>query len=226
MIIIPSLDIHDGKSKYSYENCYDPVIIVKSLKDKGFHHFLIVDLDGVFSGEFVHYDLIRQLKAENIYLYVGGGIRTLAIAEKIFASGADNIVVGTVAIKDQDLLMDLIESHPNSLSVAIDTYGDSVYMEGWVEESDVDLTEFVQSMAMLGVNHLIHTEINHTDNLNICSNKLMQSLSKEHSVKITPTIDVSKNIPFGEFVKCGCKEVILGGALDFIELKDYVKLNI
>lgn len=226
MIIIPSLDIHDGKSKYPYQGSYDPVVIIQSLKNKGFHHFLIVDLDGVFSGEFLHYDLIRQLKTENVYLYVGGGIRTFEIAEKIVQAGADNLVIGTIAIKDQELLMNLVEAYPEGLSVAIDTYDDSVFIEGWVEESDVDVTEFVQSMALLGVTHLIHTEINHTDNVNICSNKLMQSLSSTYAVRVTPTIDVVAGVPFSDFVKCGCKEIILGGAMDAIDFHGYLETHV
>lgn len=226
MIIIPSLDIQDGKSKYPYQGSYDPLEIIKSLKNKGFHHFLIVDLDGVFSGEFIHYEMIRQIKTENVTLYVGGGIRTFEIAEKIVAAGADNLVIGTIAIKDQELLMNLVDAYPNRLSVAIDTYDESVYIEGWVEESDVDITEFVQSMALLGVNHLIHTEINHTDDANICANQLMQGLSRTYNVHVTPTIDIVKGMPFSQFIECGCKEVILGGSLDLIDFHGYFESHV
>lgn len=226
MIIIPSLDIQDGKSKYPYQGSYDPLEIIKSLKNKGFHHFLIVDLDGVFSGEFVNYDIIRKIKDENVSLYVGGGIRTFDIAERIIASGADTLVIGTIAIKDQELLMDLVEAYPDRLSVAIDTYDESVFIEGWVEESDVDISEFVQSMALLGVKHLIHTEINHIDDANICANQLMQALSRTHSVNVTPTIDIVNGIPFNKFIECGCKEVILGGALDLIDFHGYLESHV
>lgn len=226
MIIIPSLDIQDGKSKYPYQGSYDPLVIIQSLKNKGFHHFLIVDLDGVFSGEFVHYDLIRQVKAENVFAYVGGGIRTSEIAEKIVAAGADTLVIGTIAIKDQELLMDLVETYPERLSVAIDTYDESVFIEGWVEDSDVDISEFVQSMALLGVKRLIHTEINRTDDANICANQLMQSLSRSHDIHVTPTIDIVNGIPFNKFIECGCKEVILGGALDLIDFHGYFESHV
>lgn len=226
MIIIPSLDIQNGKSKYPYEGHNEPIEIIKSLKKRGFHHFLITDLDGVFSGEFLCYDLVSRLKAEGIYLYVSGGIRTHDIATKLFKLGVDSIIIGTIAIKDQELLMDLIESFGNQLCVAIDTYEESVYIEGWVEEGDVDMTEFIGSMAMLGVKRLIHTEINHTDNLNICSSEIMQKLSEEFDVKITPSIDISKTVLLGEFVRCGCNEVVVGGALDLIDFENYKHYNV
>lgn len=226
MIIIPSLDIQSGKSKYSYEGSNDPVEIVKSLKKKGFHHFLLTDLDGVFAGEYLHFDLIRQLKEEGIFLYVSGGIRSFDIAKQLFEAGADTIIIGTIAIKDQELLMDLIEAYGSQLCVAIDTYEESVYIEGWVEESDVDVTEFVASMALLGVSRLIHTEINHIDNLTICSNEIMQRLSEEFNVKITPSVDISKAVVLDEFIRCGCNEIIVGGAMDLIDLDNYRHFNV
>lgn len=226
MVIIPSLDIQNGKSKYAFSNLHDPLEIVRSLKKKGFHHYLLTDLDGVFSGEFVHYDLIEALKAEDITLYVGGGIRSFEIATQILSAGADAIVVGTVAIKDQELLMSLLDAYKDKLYVAIDTYENSVFIEGWVEDSDVDVTEFISSMALLGVERLIHTEINHVDNLSICSNEIMLRLSSTYNIKITPGIDISKTILLDEFQTCGCKEVIVGGALDLLDLDSYKRYNV
>lgn len=226
MIIIPSLDIHDGKSKYPFEGSYDPLTIIKILKQRGFHHFLITDLDGVFSGEFSNYALITELKTENVYLYVSGGIRSFGVAEKLIQAGADCLVVGTIAIKDQELLMNLINAFSERLCVAIDTYEDTVFIEGWVEESEVGVAEFVHSMALLGISKLIHTEINHTDNVIICSNPLMMALSKEHHIEIIPNIDVMTGVSLNEFVKCGCHEVIIGGTIDLIQFDDYLKLNV
>ncbi len=226
MIIIPSLDIQNGHSKYPFEGNRSPVEIVQNLKKKGFHHYLLTDLDGVFSGEFVHYELIKELKAENISLYVGGGIRSFEIAAKIFEAGADAIVIGTIAIKDQELLMSLLDAYKEKLYVAIDTYENSVFIEGWVEDSDVDVTEFISSMALLGVERLIHTEIYHVDNLTICSNKVMHNLSEAYNIKITPGIDISKTILFEEFLRCGCTEVIVGGSLDMLDLDSYKQYNV
>jgi phosphoribosylformimino-5-aminoimidazole carboxamide ribotide isomerase len=226
MIIIPSLDIQNGLSKYPFDGNYSPIEIVRNLKKKGFHHFLLTDLDGVFAGEFVNYDLISELKSEGISLYVGGGIRSFDIATRIMTSGADAIVIGTIAIKDQELLMDLLETYNDQLYVAIDTYEDSVFIEGWVEDSDVDVSQFIASMALLGVKKLIHTEINHVDNLTICSSDIMHQLSEEHHIKITPGVDISKTILFDEFIRCGCKEVIVGGSLDMLDLDNYKKYNV
>lgn len=226
MVIIPSLDIQNGQSKYAFLGQNNPIEIVRTLRKKGFHHFLLTDLDGVFSGEFVHYDLIQMLKAEDITLYVGGGIRSYEIATRILEAGADAIIVGTVAIKDQDLLMSLLDAYKDRLYVAIDTYEDSVFIEGWVEDSDVDITEFISSMALLGVERLIHTEINHVDNLTICSNEVMNQLSTTFNIKITPGIDISKTILLDEFLNCGCKEVIVGGSLDLLDLDSYKRYNV
>lgn len=226
MIIIPSLDIQQGKSKYSYEGSTEPVEIIKALKKKGFHHFFITDLDGVFSGEFACYNLIKELKTEDVFLYVSGGIRSFDVAAKVIDLGANAIVVGTSAIKDQELLMNLIDTYGDFLCVSIDTYEESVFIEGWVEDSDVDVTEFISSMALLGVKRLIHTEINHTNNLTICSNQTMQKLSNEHCVQITPSIDITNPVILEEFIRCGCHDVIVGGSMDLIDLENYKHYNV
>lgn len=221
MIIIPSLDIQNGKSRYAFEGEHDPVEIIKVLKQKGFHHFMITDLDGVFTGEFVHYDLVRALKNEDVQLYVGGGIRSSAIASKIIEAGADQMIIGTLAIKDQELLMDLVNDYRDQLSVAIDTYDTSVFIEGWLEDSDVDVDEFVSSMSLLGVNHLIHTEINNSDNLSICSNEVMRSLSHEYDILVTPSIDITAPTKIKDLADCGCEEIMVGGAIDLLDLEQY-----
>lgn len=221
MIIIPSLDIQNGKSRYAFEGENDPVVIVKSLKQKGFHHFMLTDLDGVFSGEFVNYDLIRQLKQEDVYLYVGGGIRSSVIAKKIIETGADQMIIGTIAIKDQELLMDLLNDYKDQLSVAVDTYDNSVFIEGWVEDSDVDIDEFISSMSLLGVRHLIHTEINNHDNVQICSNEVMKALSIEYDISITPSIDITEAASIKDLIDCGCEEIMIGGSIDQLDLDHY-----
>lgn len=221
MIIIPSLDIQNGKSRYAFEGTYDPLVIVRTLKQKGFHHFMLTDLDGVFSGEFVNYDLVQQLKQEEVYLYVGGGIRSSAIAQKIVEAGADQMVIGTIAIKDQELLMDLINDYREQLSVAIDTYDNSVFIEGWVEDSDVDIDEFISSMSLLGVRHLIHTEINNHNNVLICANDVMKALAIQHDISITPSIDITEPASIKDLIDCGCQEIMIGGYIDRLDLDHY-----
>lgn len=226
MIIIPSLDIQNGKSRYPYNGETNPVEIVKALKQKGFHHFMVTDLNGVFEGAFVHFDLLKAIKSEGVFLYAGGGIRSAETAEKIMALGVDCMVLGTVAIKDQELLMSLLDKYSDKTCVAIDTYDTDVYIEGWLEDSDVDVEEFVSSMSLLGVQHLIHTEINHHNNACICSNMTMSKLSNDYRIKVTPSIDINRAFAIDEFIDCGCKELIVGGSMDLVDTTHYTHYNV
>lgn len=226
MIIIPSLDIQNGRSRYPYNGETDPIEIIRALKLKGFHHFMITDLNGVFEGEFTHYELLKSIKNEGVFLYAGGGIRSFEAAERIVSLGVDRMILGTVAIKDQELLMALLDQYGDKTCVAVDTYDTDVYIEGWLEDSDVDVEEFVSSMSLLGVQHLIHTEINHHNNACICSNETMKKLSQTYDIRITPSIDINRAFDISEFIQCGCKELIVGGSMDFIDTDHYKQYNV
>lgn len=226
MVIIPSLDIQNGVSRFPYEGTYNPLEIAQLLRHKGFNHIMITDLDGVFSGEFVHMNLIKELKDSGFKVLVGGGIRNKKSARLLFEAGADHIIIGTAAIKDQDLLIDLLDQYSDRLSVAIDTYETSVFIEGWVEDSDVDVEEFIQSMALLGVKHLIHTEIEHHQSVNICNSDIIYALSEEHQIHITPAIDITQTSSILELEACGYKDLILGGNLDYVDLDLYKQTRV
>lgn len=226
MVIIPSLDIQNGLSRFPYQGTTDPVEIAHLLKHRGFNHIMITDLDGVFSGEFVHIDLIQQLKASGMKVLAGGGIRSRQVAKILFDAGADHIILGTVAIKDQELLIELLENYSDQLSVAIDTYETSVYIEGWLEDSDVDVEEFIASMSLLGVKHLIHTEIEHHQSVNICNSDIIYALSESHNIHITPAIDITQSSSIFELEACGYQDLILGGNLDYIDLDVYKQTRV
>lgn len=226
MVIIPSLDIQNGVSRFPYQGTHDPIEIASLLKHKGFNHIMITDLDGVFSGEFVHVGLIEQLKADGFKVLAGGGIRSRQVAKIIFDAGADHIILGTVAIKDQELLIELLEHYSDKLSVAIDTYETSVYIEGWLEDSDVDVEEFIASMSLLGVKHLIHTEIEHHQSVNICNSDIIYALSENYQIHITPAIDINQSSSIFELEACGYKDLILGGNLDYVDLDLYKQTRV
>lgn len=226
MIIIPSLDIQNGISKYAYKGSNDPMIIADQLKHQGFHHIMITDLDGVFSGEFVHIDLIQKFKALGFQVIAGGGIRSKSSAETLINAGADRLIIGTVAIKDQELLMDLIETYSEQLYVAIDTYETSVYIEGWLEDSDVDVEEFINSMSLLGVKRLVHTEIDQANRFNLCNDGVFYSMAESYNIHITPAIDINQHASILELEACGYSDLILGGELDMINLNEYMQLHL
>ena len=78
------------------------------------------------------YSLLDEIrKSTNFPIQFGGGIRNYETAKKILDSGIDEIILGTSAIKDQELLIRLLEEYGNRIIVAVDIYKGFVYVEGW-----------------------------------------------------------------------------------------------
>ncbi|MBI9012321.1 MAG: 1-(5-phosphoribosyl)-5-[(5-phosphoribosylamino)methylideneamino] imidazole-4-carboxamide isomerase [Clostridiales bacterium] len=168
MKIIAGLDIRNNKCIHLVQGNLEtskahvdpPVDIVKKLDEIGIDQFHIVDIDGIFSGQSNMFDLLKELRrATDKPIQFGGGIRDFETAEKIFNLGIDEIVLGTLAIKNQELLMDLLDKYPTRIVVAADVYKGYVYIEGWEENSSITIEQFLKTLELIHVNKIMITDI-------------------------------------------------------------------
>ncbi len=91
------------------------------------------DLDAAFTGEHRNLKLIEKLVSSlNIPVQVGGGVRSLEAAQRLWAVGAARVVVGTRAVQDRDFLSDLVKHFGgDKVAVSVDTKGGKVAVKGW-----------------------------------------------------------------------------------------------
>lgn len=226
MKIIPALDLQHGQSKFSFNGEQDVLLIAEQLKHFGVHTLLITDLDGVYNGQFQQYDVIKSLSTLGLDLIVSGGIRSLEDAKRLLESGATYILVSTIAMKDQDMLIELVELTEHKTMVAIDTFEDSVYIEGWLEESDVSPEEFILSSNLLGIHRFVHSKMNQTDDFSILNEQWISNLASEKAITITPVIDITKPFEVQQLLTGPSHEIILGGALDQFDWQQYKGLHL
>ena len=168
MKIIAGLDIRNNKCIHLVQGNLEtskvhvdhPVDIVKKLDEIGIDQFHIVDIDGIFSGQSNMFGLLSEIRsATDKPIQFGGGVRDFKTAEKIFDLGIDEIVLGTLAIKNQDLLIDLLDKYPNRIVVAADVYKGYVYIEGWEENSSITIEQFLKTLELIHVNKIMITDI-------------------------------------------------------------------
>lgn len=172
MKIIAGLDIRNNKCihlvqenlKTSKAHVNPPVDIIKQLDEIGIDQFYIVDIDGIFSGQSNMFDLLSEIRqATDKPIQFGGSIRDFKTAEKILNLGIDEIVLGTLAIKNQELLMDLLDKYPTRIIVAADVYKGYVYIEGWEENSSITIEQFLKTLELIHVNKVMITDISKDD---------------------------------------------------------------
>ncbi|WP_269933190.1 1-(5-phosphoribosyl)-5-[(5-phosphoribosylamino)methylideneamino]imidazole-4-carboxamide isomerase [Aminobacter sp. HY435] len=168
MILFPAIDLKDGQcvrlklgdmdQATVYSN--DPGAQAKAFEDQGFDWLHVVDLNGAFAGESVNGAAVEAiLKATRNPVQLGGGIRTLAHIESWLEKGLARVILGTVAVRDPDLVKEACRKFPSKVAVGIDAKGGKVAVEGWAEASSLGVVELAKKFEGAGVAAIIYTDI-------------------------------------------------------------------
>ncbi|WP_249691518.1 1-(5-phosphoribosyl)-5-[(5-phosphoribosylamino)methylideneamino]imidazole-4-carboxamide isomerase [Stappia sp. WLB 29] len=138
----------------------DPAAQALSFQTQGFSYLHVVDLDGAFAGESRNGAAVDAiLEATTNPVQLGGGIRTLAHVEAWLAKGIARVILGTVAVRDPDLVKAACKAFPGRVAVGIDARGGKVAVEGWAETSELSAIELARRFEDAGVAAIIYTDI-------------------------------------------------------------------
>ena len=168
MIVFPAIDIRDGKcvrliqGRIDQQTVYfqDPVEVAKLWQGQGATWLHVIDLDGAFGQSKKNRKVIADIVGQcNIPIQVGGGVRSLEDAKELLNIGVDRFIVGTVAIKNPQLLSDLLLLYNEKVVVSLDCLNGFVQIEGWTDGSSIDAFEFAQTLKQKGVETIVYTDI-------------------------------------------------------------------
>jgi len=168
MILFPAIDLKDGQcvrlklgdmAEATVYNA-DPAAQAKAFEAQGFEWLHVVDLNGAFAGESVNGAAVEAiLNATRNPVQLGGGIRTLAHIEGWLAKGLARVILGTVAVRDPELVREACRLFPGKVAVGIDARGGKVAVEGWAEASELGAIELARKFEGAGVAAIIYTDI-------------------------------------------------------------------
>jgi phosphoribosylformimino-5-aminoimidazole carboxamide ribotide isomerase len=168
MILFPAIDLKDGKcvrlklGDMDTATVYneDPAAQARAFEEQGFRWLHVVDLNGAFQGESVNSAAVGAiLKATKNPVQLGGGIRTLPQIEDWLDRGLARVILGTVAVRDPDLVRQACKLFPGKVAVGIDARGGKVAVEGWAEASELGVIELAKKFEGAGVAAIIYTDI-------------------------------------------------------------------
>ncbi|PDQ20860.1 1-(5-phosphoribosyl)-5-[(5-phosphoribosylamino)methylideneamino]imidazole-4-carboxamide isomerase [Mesorhizobium sanjuanii] len=168
MILFPAIDLKDGKcvrlkhGDMATATIYndDPGAQAKAFEEQGFKWLHVVDLNGAFKGQSVNSAAVGSiLKATKNPVQLGGGIRTIAQIEDWLDRGLARVILGTVAVRDPDLVRQACKAFPGKIAVGIDAKGGKVAVEGWAEASSLGVIELAKKFEGAGVAAIIYTDI-------------------------------------------------------------------
>ena len=183
--IIPCLDVANGRVVKglhfsSIKDAGDPVLLAEKYSKEGADELIFLDITA--SQE--HRETIKTLvskvaKVIDIPFTVGGGVKTLQHARDILLSGADKVAINTGAVKNPEVITELMELFGKQcVVVAIDakrTYnlekGKNTYSEGdkkfWFEVfiyggkkgTGLDAVDWAKNVEKLGAGEILLTSI-------------------------------------------------------------------
>ena len=168
MIVIPAIDILDGKPVRLYQGDYgqstcvadDVLACAKNFEAANAPYLHVVDLNGAKEGSRVNEALICEIvKLCTIPVEVGGGIRTMSAIDSYIENGVSRVILGTSAIQDISLLKDAIHKYGSKIAVGLDCKDGYVCTSGWLEKSKEYYLDFAKRMEKIEVQTLICTDI-------------------------------------------------------------------
>ncbi len=173
MLIYPAIDLKDGRvvrlrrGDFStvHQVADDPVAVAKDFQDAGARHLHMVDLDGARDGVRRNSEIVRRVAQVGLSVELGGGLRTMADIEAVFALGVHRAVIGSAAVTDPRFVQGAISRWGGErVAVGVDAKEGRVRTAGWEQDSGLGYLDFARSMEEIGVEHLIFTDVD-TDGL-------------------------------------------------------------
>ena len=168
MILFPAIDLKDGQcvrlklGDMDQATIYndDPADQALAFEKQGFEWLHVVDLNGAFAGASVNGSAVDAiLKATKNPVQLGGGIRTLDHIENWLSRGLARVILGTVAVRNPDLVIEACRKFPGKVAVGIDAKGGKVAVEGWAEASTLEVIDLAKKFEGAGVAAIIYTDI-------------------------------------------------------------------
>ena len=168
MILFPAIDLLGGQCVRLTKGDYNAVTVYNSSPANQAEQFAkagaawlhVVDLDGAKSGQPVNIEAVRAIRrSARLKIQLGGGIRTIAAIDAWLSAGIDRVILGTIALRDPQLVRDACRVFPGRIAVGIDSKEGFVAAEGWLEDSHITALELAKLFADSGVSVLIHTDI-------------------------------------------------------------------
>jgi cyclase len=168
--IIPCLDVKDGRvvkgiNFVELRDAGDPVEQAAAYEAQGADELCYLDISASPEGRSTLVELVART-ADQIFapLTVGGGVRTVADAERLLDAGADKIAVNTAAIRTPELVTACAQRFGSqAIVVAIDAKRKDasweVFSHGGRTPEGLDALEWCKRVADLGAGEILLTSM-------------------------------------------------------------------
>ena len=221
MIILPAIDLKDGKAVRLYKGDFDtvhqvaddPLATALAFREAGAAYVHVVDLDGAKDGVRKNSSIVQALARIGLKIELGGGIRSMDDLRAVFEMGVYRAVIGSAAVTDPEFVQLAVEQYgPERIAVGIDTQDGKVRTAGWLKNSGLDYIKFAKSMEAIGVKVIIFTDIETDGTLCGPSFSRLETLQQAVSCSIIASGGVSSQADLDGLQEMGLYGAIVGKA--------------
>jgi len=192
MILIPAIDIKDGKCVRLRQGKMDdttifsdnPIEMADRWAAQGAKRLHIVDLDGAVHGKPKNAAIVHEIakRHPDIPIQLGGGVRDEDTVEAYLNAGVQYIIIGTRAVNEPHFVSDIALEFPRHIIVGLDAVDGKLAVDGWSKLSKHDLIDLAQHFENDGVHAIIYTDIS--------KDGMMQGANIELTKKLAESIRI------------------------------------
>jgi cyclase len=228
--LIPCLDVKDGRvvkgiNFLELRDAGDPVEQAAAYESQGADELCYLDISASPEGRSTIIDIVERT-ADQVFmpLTVGGGVRSVADAERLLLAGADKIAVNTAAIRTPDLVREIAERFGNqAVVVAVDAKrrnitavnGWEVYSHGGRTPEGIDVLEWCRRVADLGAGELLVTSMDRDGTGMGYDLELIRAVASAVSVPVIASGGVGKLADLADGLEAGADAVLAASIFHF-----------
>jgi len=224
MQIIPAIDLIEGKcvrlteGDYAQKKIYneDPLEVAKAFEGIGLIRLHLVDLDGAKAGEVVNWKVLEKIANQtSLKIDFGGGIKKESTLKTVLDTGAAYATIGSLAVKNRNVFEEWIERFgADVFMLGADVFEEKIAVGGWLEKTDIDVYDFMQSYLNKGLTQMFCTDIQKDGKLQGPSIDLYQKIiTKFPSLQLIASGGVSNLQDLKDLREIGCAAAIVGKAI-------------
>jgi phosphoribosylformimino-5-aminoimidazole carboxamide ribotide isomerase len=231
--IIPAIDILHGKcvrltqGDYATRKIYNenPLEVARQFEDAGLKRLHLVELDGATSGRVNNRGILETSAGKtSLTIDFGGGIGDAEDLRIVFNSGAALATIGSVAVKNEKLLLEWMLAYgADKFLLGADVRDEKISISGWTVDTGILIYDFIDKYKNAGIKQIFCTDINMDGAMKGPSRELYKKILKRFpDLHFIASGGVSSIDDIFGLEETGCRGVIIGKAIyeGLITLKD------
>jgi phosphoribosylformimino-5-aminoimidazole carboxamide ribotide isomerase len=168
MRIYPAIDVLGGNAVRLLQGRKEdvtiygkPVEMARRWLAAGASWLHVVDLDGAFEGSPRNFAALSEIRSEvsQLKIQLGGGMRSMAILERVFGIGVERAVLGTSTVTNETFVKEALSEWKDRIAVGIDARDGMARISGWTADSNLGAVDLARRLEGQGAELLIYTDI-------------------------------------------------------------------